>query len=290
MKKLVKAVSLDIEGCITSSGGGKQSWPTEMMFYLACLLLSAKARMGIQFFVNSGRGGQYVEAVLQALELVVYSTPSIFENGSGIYFPDTKDFMLNPAITDEKLSAFQEIKKVLIKITAELDGIQELGKDFSFSASKPVGMSITEYFKLFRQKLLKQAGIEKTIEMTHSQSSADFTVRGVNKQTGLEFWCRKTGIKLEELAAIGDSRGDLPVLKIVRLPMCPSNSTDDVVKLVRDRGGYVSCYQATLGVVDCIAHAVPIRMSKKPEMKSSGTLPSVSRLNFPISEVYNTAN
>ena len=253
MEKIIKAVSIDVEGCVTEPGGSRVPWPIQKMALLAPFLKLVKSVMGIRFFLNSGRQAPYIEAVLQALGLIA-SMPSIVENGAAIYFPDPKAFKLNPAITEEKLLAFQEVKKTLIKIMVGLDGLQELGKDFSFSTIPPVGMTIAEYFGFFRQELLKQAGVEKVIEMTHSQSAVDFTIKRVNKRTGLKFWCQETGIKLEELAGIGDSRGDLPVLEVVRMPMCPSNATKDVKELVRARGGYVSYQQTTLGVIDCVAH------------------------------------
>jgi len=249
---IIEAVSLDIEGCVTGRGARREAWSIRRMTYLASILLSVRNEMGIRSFLNSGRPQPYVEAVLQALGLVVFSTPSVFENGSGLYFPDTRAFKRNPNITEEKFLAFQEVKKALEKITAELGGVRELGKEFSFSTNPPDGMVITEYFNLF-QEPLKQSEAGEAVEANHSQSALDFTIKGVNKQTGLEFWCQETGIKLEQLAAIGDSRGDLSVLKIVGLPMCPSNAIDEVREMVKARKGFISYYQSNLGVIDCVA-------------------------------------
>lgn len=154
--------------------------------------------------------------------------PSIFENGAAIYFPDTKKFKINPVINKEKSLVFQEVKKTLIKITTELGGIQELGKDFSFSSSIPVGMNIPEYFEIFRKKLLQQTRVGEVIEVMHFQFAVDVTIKGVNKRTVLGFWCQETSANFEELVAISDNRGDPSVLEVAKIPMCPNNATKNV--------------------------------------------------------------
>lgn len=252
MKGIIKAVSLDIEGCLTELGGGRVPWPTQKIALLASFLSLVRSIMGIQFFINSGRQAPFTEAVLQALGLVSSSIPSIAENGAVLYFPETKVWKPNPAITEKKEMAFREVERKLAEIVAELGGVQELGKNFSFSTNPPPGMSIEDYFKFIQEALLKIEVMEQ-VEVTHSQSAIDITIKGVNKKSGLKFWCRETGIKLEELAGIGDSWGDFPVLEVVGMPMCPSNATDDVKKLVRKRGGYISCHNTALGVMDCVA-------------------------------------
>ena len=93
----------------------------------------------------------------------------------------------------------------------------------------------------------------KVIEITYSQSAVDITPKGINKGEGLEFLLKITGIKKENILGIGDSKGDLPILKEVGYKAGPSNSTNDIRPFL----DYVSPFPDTLGVIDILFHYFP---------------------------------
>lgn len=249
-KKIIKAVSIDWEGCCSEPGGGRMPWPTQKIAQLASILRLLWQVKNVRFFLNTGRQAPYVEAALQALGIVT-NAPSIFENGSGLYYPATKNFEINPVITESMAIEFDKIRTELKKFTEKIGSTRELGKEYCFSSNPPSGMSIEDYFELIKNQFKNDIG--KIIEVTHSQSAVDVTINGVNKKSGLAFWCHKEGIDVEELGGIGDSRGDWPALEKVALPMCPSNATEETKLLVEKRNGYISPYPTTLGTIDCIA-------------------------------------
>lgn len=258
-KRQIKAVSLDWEGCCSEPGGGQVPWPRKKLVKLADLLWVLYKESGICFFINSGRQAPYIEAALQNLGIVT-NLPSICENGSLLYFPLTKNFKINPAITPEKLKNFQKVKEKLYEFAAKSGAGRELGKEFSVSLNPSKGIAITE---LYCQVIEEAKEYIDIIEITHSQSAADVTIRGVNKESGLQFWSQKTGINFIETAGIGDSKGDWPVLEKVELPLCPVNATPETQKLVSSRGGYVSPYPTTQGTIDCVG-----QITDHPRIKS----------------------
>ena len=247
----IRAISIDWEGCCAEPGGGRVPWPLQKQLKLAQLLLKLWQETGIWFVINSGRQAPYIEAALQALGIIT-NEPSVCENGSILYYPLSRTFLVNPVITPEKERAFLEVRQTLIKLSEKLGGKRELGKEYMFSSCPPDGMGIEEYYEQIKA-MVQRFIDDEIIEITHSQSAVDVTIAGVNKESGLEFWLAKTGLDLDEVAAIGDSRGDWPVLKRVALPLAPANATPETQKLVGERGGYVSPYPTVQGVIDCVA-------------------------------------
>jgi len=248
----IKAISLDWENCC---GEGKNiPWPTRKIAQLAGTLRLLSQTTGMRFFLNTGRPVPYMEAALQALGIVT-NTPSIAENGSVLYYLETGEYKINPAITSKKLAAFRKITGKLEKIALKKGGIKELGKDFSFSTNPPRSVSIEDYFSFIRSEIIKiNKDAWQSVEITHSQSAVDITIKDVNKESGLNVWCQSEGLDVSELAGLGDSRGDWPVLRKVALPMCPANATPETKKLVKERGGYISSFPMTLGVIDSIGY------------------------------------
>src|SRR3989338_3248824 len=205
---MIKAISLDWEN--TCSTGKNLPWPTYKLGDLSQILRMLWEMEGVSFFLNTGRSAPYAEAALQSLGIMT-NMPSIVENGAVLYYPATGNFKRNPAITDEKITVFKNLENNLDELAAKLGGLKELGKAFSFSTNPPPGMVIEGYFQQIKLGI-NQLGESfwEAIEITHSQSAVDITIRGVNKQSGIEFWCQDQDIGIDELAGVGDSRGDCP--------------------------------------------------------------------------------
>lgn len=257
MAKAIQAISIDWEGCCAEPGGGHVPWPIQKQLKLAQLLLKLWQETGIWFIINSGRQAPYIEAALQALGIIT-DKPSICENGSILYYPLSRKFLVNPVITPEKASSFLEVRQKLAKLVETLNGKRELGKEYMFSTSPPDGMDIETYYREVKERVRKY----ESIETTHSQSAVDITVSGVNKGSGFQFWLKETGLSPEEVAGIGDSRGDWAVLEKLALPMGPVNATLETQLIIKKQGGYVSPYPTVQGVIDCVAQT-----TKNPRVK-----------------------
>ena len=135
--------------------------------------------------------------------------PHIVENGSVFYIPKTGEWHTNTRITSGTIRQLKEVEGRLKEYTDTLGIFIELGKAFSCSVRPPAGVLMEDFF----QDIYALCNTEG-IEITHSNSAVDITITGVNKGSGMREWCEKTGIGLERVAAIGDSDGDLPVLRM----------------------------------------------------------------------------
>jgi hydroxymethylpyrimidine pyrophosphatase-like HAD family hydrolase len=54
---------------------------------------------------------------------------------------------------------------------------------------------------------------------------------GLSKATGLDEVCRRLGVHLDDVAAIGDHYNDLPMLRVVGLPVAMGNAIPDVLNI-----------------------------------------------------------
>ena len=53
----------------------------------------------------------------------------------------------------------------------------------------------------------------------------------VDKQTGIEAWCRRVGIDVSRVAAVGDAQNDIEMLRAAAIAIVPSNAADEILAL-----------------------------------------------------------
>lgn len=245
-------IAIDLEGCIIDAFGGEKPLSLEKLQALRIELQNLWFSHKIGFFLNTGRQAPYIELIYLLLG-AVDDIPWLAENGSVLYYPASKRWLRHEAITDKALAKFRKVEAVLFEAAIRTNGTVALGKNFSFSIRPPKNIPIDDYFQTIRNEILYFLS-SNIISMSHSQSAVDITIKGVDKGTGITFWCKKMNALPRQIAAIGDSRGDLAMLQIIKYPMCPSNATEPVQESVKRAGGYISPYPETEGVIDCINH------------------------------------
>ncbi len=83
-----------------------------------------------------------------------------------------------------------------------------------------------------------------------------FAHREIHKGSSLAELARLLGIPREGVLAIGDHHNDIPMLdgSSAGMVACPANAVDEVKRLVRAQGGYVSPQAWGEGVADAIRH------------------------------------
>jgi Cof subfamily protein (haloacid dehalogenase superfamily) len=114
-----------------------------------------------------------------------------------------------------------------------------------------------EYSKI---KDLKFDGIESSSATAPAQKGAYFvslTQKGVSKGTSLEILAQSLKIDLNNVMAVGDSHGDLPMLEVVGYPVVMSNASDDLKKQYTYHAGDVE----KCGVVEAIEFALNQKVS-----------------------------
>ncbi|MBI1926009.1 HAD family phosphatase [Candidatus Poribacteria bacterium] len=234
----------DWEGCISSPGGGRIPWPTQAISDLCELVHRIRALDGPPLIICTGRQAPYTEAALQALN-AFWDYPSVCENGCFLYYPRTKEYLINPAITEATEQAMPEIRREVSALIRRLRGVRELGKEYCFSANPPPGMSPEQLCTVILEELPQFGDL---IEITYSGSAVDITPKGVSKGSGVRYLSEVTSIPRSEMLGVGDSAGDLSWLEIIGHPTAPVNASAEVKNIAE----YVSPYEVTRGTIDII--------------------------------------
>lgn len=245
----IKLILSDIDGCL---GGKRYELAPLELIRKYCELVQDNPALP-PFVFATGRGGEYVDCLVRILNAFTpENVPSIVENGSFLFRPEGRIYIPHPGLMGkEKL-----ISKARVGI-AELieNGRARLihGKEASLSL-KTTGEGITtDQLEEDVQSLLAPALLEQLF-VTHSTTAVDITILGVNKGSCLHFLCKQIGISPREALAIGDTSGDLPILREVGFPACPGNASEKVKKLVREKNGYVAQANEAWGVVEILKH------------------------------------
>lgn len=202
----------------------------------------------------TGRGGAYVHCLVQILNAFTPdNTQSIIENGSYLFKPKGRIYLPHPGLKGKEgliAEARAEIA-VLIEDNGPARSIQ--GKEASLSL-KPADENIATAWLERKVRMMLDPELLEQLFITHSTTAVDITVRGVDKGSCLRFLCEETNVLPEEILAIGDTAGDLPILQAVGFPACPRNASEEVKKLVREKGGYVAQAEFAWGVVEIMKH------------------------------------
>jgi len=251
MKTLIKLIVCDIEGCLAP--GKNKPLNLDALARIRNFNYESKKQKQVPpITLCTGRSVPYVEAMMQAIDGYL---PAISENGAGLYDPAKDDYQLDPQITQQTKKQMLKAKNILNEdIIINFRAKFEWGKDFVISVNPPPDISIEEFFKIVRDNL-KMHHID--LNITHSASAVDITPKGIDKFSGLKLLLEKLQLDREDVAGIGDTRGDFPVLKNVGFSAAPNNATDEVKQIVN----YVSDYENGNGVVDIIKHCIYLNKS-----------------------------
>ncbi|HEU0173243.1 MAG TPA: HAD family hydrolase [Blastocatellia bacterium] len=226
----VKIIFSDNEGCLIPGKG----LPFDNSA-LHALQGKLEELSNIGFSLCTGRSVPYVEAMTQALGLSRSSVPCVCEGGSVIYSP----------ATDRWESLAEPVDRaMIIKLLDGLHYREEVGKKVCFSVYPEPGTTVADIYARLLESDLPQVTITKSI------AAVDLTPHGVDKAFGLRKVCERLGIPLNQVAAIGDSWNDLPMLRLAGFSACPKNAVAEVKDVV----DYVSPYESTLGVLDFLHH------------------------------------
>lgn len=251
MKKLIKLIVCDIEGCLTP-GKGKPLNLHALGAIREYNRESKKQKQVPPITLCTGRSLPYVEAMMQAIEGYI---PAISENGAGLYYPMDDEYKLHPLITPQTIKQMAEAKNIIHEYIINNSKAKfEYGKDFVISINPPPDILIEHFFEIVRDTL-NRYNID--LNITHSASAVDITPKGIDKFSGLQLLLDELHISPENVTGIGDTRGDFPVLKNVGFSSAPNNATDEVKQIVN----YVSDYDNGDGVVDIIKHCIFLNQS-----------------------------
>jgi HAD superfamily hydrolase (TIGR01484 family) len=238
----IKLIIFDIDGVLT--GGETKALDHELLKCLA--RLNRNARQNSQLpgvTLCSGRAAPYVELMTQAIDGFL---PAVFENGAGLYSPQSYSFIPNP-ILDDHSSIFPVRQRIQTELIDSRFAFFQPGKEYTLTLfpSDPANLGDLQ------SEVERVLGpLCEKVDLVQSPSCLNILPRGVNKGSGVQFLARQTEIGINSMLGVGDSDNDVPFLSLVGYNAAPANANALVKSIVQ----YISPQAHMDGVRDIIAH------------------------------------
>lgn len=238
----IRLLVFDIDGVLTD--GEAQPLDLELLAQLRRMNRAARQNPNLPAAtLCTGRPAPYVEIMLQAIDGHV---PGIYENGTGLYLPETYQFLPHPKVGNG--TNFAEVRRILQRSLVQSgEAFIQPGKEFSMSlfAWEPVNTPA-----LYDKSVAALGSLAETVELEFAASCLNVMPRGLHKGAGLAFLIEKTGYAPESMLGVGDSNIDLPFLAMTGYAAAPSNANEAVKAAVQ----YVAPRPTSDGVRDILRH------------------------------------
>lgn len=257
MDRKIKAILIDVDGCLLSTNGDVSSEYYEGLAQISRYIKKANQEKFPIIGFCSGRDRNYIEAVSFFVGLP--NSWSVVESGVILFNPATKELIFNPILTDEMRVIFKEITDERIpKILKKYPQLFLYPGNIicvALERKHQAELTIEDAYKATKEEMadLLQDGL---LRISHSDCAVDISPVGIDKASGLQFLSQHTGINLKQALGIGDSNGDFPLFEQVGYIGCPANASKECKDFVKKRKGYISPYCYAEGVNNIIKHFV----------------------------------
>ncbi|MCK6626480.1 MAG: HAD hydrolase family protein [Anaerolineae bacterium] len=222
----MKLIVLDIDGVLSTG----EAHPFDLGLFARLANLNRRARQGEAVpavTLNTGRPSPYVEAVMQAIE---GWQPALYESGAGLYFPQTYQFQLTPALTAAHLAQLRTVVKRLDQAVVQPGrAYWQPGKSVCHTLFAHPPLTVTD---LIPEVEAIVADISGEFVVTQASLALNVHPAGIDKGMGLRWLSEVTGIALADIGGVGDSAGDIDFLRLVGRPAAPSNAASGVKDVV----------------------------------------------------------
>lgn len=194
----------------------------------------------------TGRPLGYAAAIAQWLDV---ATPILVESGSGMYDPIANRLSWSPRISARAEAALDRLRpRVHRELVARFAGtMPEFDKQRDVGVNNPDAGAIARLLEIITgmvRDLDAELG-DAELEVHHTAISVNVIPRAANKGAGLHWLSEHLGIKLSEMAYIGDSGGDISALACAGMAFAPANAVDAVKAIATVTRG-----EATAGVLE----------------------------------------
>jgi len=244
---MIQLFLTDIDGCLSEP---YTDFDLESFAQLRQWALEAESdpmlpRVGI----CSGRSYGYVEAVSQLLGL---RGPALFESGGGRFDLLEARIRWSSALT--------------LEVEAQLDAVRAFfhheimprgGFTFDYGKRAQTGVVCLDPIALAAALEFTNAHVEAAypdLLVADTHVSIDVLPRSLTKRIAVEELAAEEGLSLDEIAFIGDTRGDLGALQAVGASFAPANAQ----QIILDAVDVVTRGSAMDGVLEayrwCLAH------------------------------------
>ena len=169
--------------------------------------------------ICTGRPFPYAEAVAQWLDVRL---PFVFEC-AGLFMWDGHRIETALADTDESVEPIRQMRKWLEKEVLP----DYTGAVIEFTKMMDAGVVCPneDIINSIHERILEKVENDfPGLEVHSTEVSVNVLMPGNDKLQGLKLLGKELGIGLDEMAYIGDSSGDVPALKNVKMPFAPINA------------------------------------------------------------------
>ncbi|HCD52372.1 MAG TPA: hypothetical protein DEQ34_07990 [Balneolaceae bacterium] len=229
---MIKLFVTDLDGCVTDPFI-TPDW--EAFSGIRELNLKSELDPSIpKLSICTGRPMPYAEAMAQILGIRI---PFVFESGGGMYDVTTNTLTWTPVLNDGVRRQVEEVKQWAKEVVMPKypNTIPEFAK---FTDIGIINQDTPIVDKIFEESIDHVSTHYDIFEVHKTEVSVNIILKGANKGAGIKMLAEHFGYSLNEIAYIGDSSGDIPGLKIVKLPFAPVNAaqiTKDVATVINKK-------------------------------------------------------
>lgn len=219
---MIRLFVVDLDGCI-SHPFVTPDW--EAINAIRDLNIASKNDPTIPpITICTGRPLPYAEAVAQWLCI---EHPFAFESGAGLYHTQKNELTWAPELTADRLEAISELKHWAVNhVIPKYPGtVAEFTKRSDVGFIHPLAET---NHRIYREVKPFVDSNYPDFEVHDTDVSVNVILSGCNKGTGVGLLSDKIGVPLDQMAYIGDSSGDLPAMKRVKMAFAPNNARDVV--------------------------------------------------------------
>lgn len=225
MTSPIKLILCDIDGCLNA--GLHEPLDLAVLSIIA-KQVSALSERGILFSLCTGRPVPFAQAMSQAIGA---TAPLICENGAVVF--DHTSGNVTTLAKPHELKALKLLGEQILQ-SPKWQVSLEIGKSACVSLNGPTITGCPpDQVKSVIAEMQKLQNADN-FNWTFSSTAIDITPKNIDKSTGAKNLLGSMGLQWSQVASIGDSSGDLPVLNKVALSLCPVNSIA-AVKQVADQ-------------------------------------------------------
>jgi Cof subfamily protein (haloacid dehalogenase superfamily) len=242
----IQLLAIDLDGTLLRPDH------TPHPFALEQLAIATAA--GVRIVIASGRSIQSIRKVLDGFLEV---DAAVATNGADVWASSTQQIHKDVLNLDVKrasldyalqhdlhLSCYSTDGTYALSESEFLDEYRELVKGIPINLRTPDQVMAMPIFKLVYIVDAEQVPrMRLELEPRLTALGADITEsapryleilpKNVNKGSGLEHLCQHFGLKMDQIAAIGDYRNDIEMIKIAGLSGAVSNALDEVKQLAQ---------------------------------------------------------
>ena len=233
----------DVDGCLAPEES--EAWNLDGFCELARRVRAGDGTRPLPLTLCTGRPQPYVEVLMKLLDIRL---PAICESGAVLYSLHDNRSVYGPGVTREKLDELSEIRHFM---TSDLfvrypEAVYQFGKEAHLSVFSEDPARIPVLADEIREFVRRYT--DDPVEISASHYYLNISLRGVTKGSALRMLASERGLSREEIAAIGDTEGDLPLREEAAFFACPSNATPRTAAVA----DYVSSKPDVAGLMDIL--------------------------------------